>query len=174
MVEQPDPPRTPITAKLESKFEKDGPHLLTLSLKPFAEPAVVDVDLVAHHQNLQGLSHFLMPNDGVELHGEIVEGHGFTHMVGRHLHAEVYAEYKDLRVKVHKADDRSGLVAFFTTLATQITSKKQNLDTPDQNQSRGVAIDREADESLIHFLLRGWKEAAIRVSTAPRAAKQGF
>jgi len=162
---------TPITAELQSKFQNSGPHLLKLSLKPFAEPAIVDVDLTVHHQDMEGLTKFLMPNDGVELHGELVEGNGFTHMVGRHLHSEVWAEYKDLKVKVHKADDRSPLAAFFTTLGTKLTSKKQNLDTDQENQSRGVAIDREADESVVHFLLRGWKEAAIKVSTAPKHKK---
>jgi hypothetical protein len=156
-----------IAADLECLFQDSGPHVLKLELRPFAEPQMINVDLRVHHQDMEGLSRFLVPNDGVELHGELVEGRGVTQMRGRSLHSDVWAEYRGLKVKVHKADDRSPVAAFFTTLATNLTTKKQNLDTEARDQLRGVDLKREAGESLVHFLLRGWKDAAIKVASAP-------
>lgn len=155
-----------VEVKARGRIEKSGAVELLVKMPLFESPLKVDVEIGVKDQNLADLTPFFKENAGVELHGKMLEGRGTAKVEGRSLRAEVLAKYKDFDLKLHKTYDRSEAAAFFMNLGTAIATAEKNTGKPAKDQQRGVNTQREAGEPIVGFILRGLKEAALRVSMA--------
>lgn len=150
-----------INALAKAQFGESGDFDLRMQMPAFKRPLEVDLDLSVRDQNLADLSAFFKPNAGVELKGILRKGHATTRLRGRTAQASVRAEYEKFDLKLHKMYDRDKWQAFFTTLGAKIAMRKENADAPPKEQRESLTTHREPGESLVSFILRGWKEAAI-------------
>lgn len=150
--------------KVSSQFqlEKSGEILLDLRfpLRPGPLQAVVDVKI--KDQNLADLNVFFETNDGVILKGRMLEGRGLVKVDGDKLRARVKAIYRDFNARLIKNKDQGVAEVFFTNLGIALTTKKKN-SSP---QKEEVQTIRKPDESVVHFILTGLKEAALAVASS--------
>lgn len=151
-------------ARFSAQFGNTGEFDLLVSTPIFEKPLHIDTELNVRDQNLDDLTAFFKPNAGVELKGILVKAHSIAKMRGKKLNATVTAEYKDFSVRVDKMYDRSELQAFFTNLGASLAIAKENEDAKPKDRTKTVDIEREAGESIVHFILRGLKEASLDVA----------
>ena len=55
-------------------------------------------------------------------------------------------------------------MAFLETLVAQAAFVDSDVSDAPKDQSRGVSIERKEGETIIAFILRGMKEAAIKIA----------
>lgn len=154
----------PIRAQALARIEKTGEIDLQVQTAPMQEPLRVTVDMGVKDQDLADLTPFFKENAGVILKGFMRQGHGHVDLEGRKLTATVWAKYEDLDVTLVKMYDRSEVAAFFINLGQAVAMETKNKDRPKSDQVRDVTIQREDKESIVSFILRGMKEAALKVS----------
>ena len=116
-----------------------------------------------NHQNLTDINRFFLPNDGLELRGELVEGKSQVKVNGGSLSAFALAHYKDFNVVIRKNQDRGGLSAFFQNLMASLKMRKQNLESKNANRTGRATLKRERGQSIVSFILSGMKEAALKI-----------
>ncbi len=155
-----------VDLEARGRIEKSGEVFVKVRTPLFEDPVKVDVDVRVQEQNLADLTPFFKKNAGVELHGQMLKGHGNAQVEGQSLKAVVTAEYKDFDLKLHKMHDRSEAAAFFTNLGLAIAAREKNVGKDKEDRTRGVTLKRDPGEPVVGFILRGLKEAALRVSMA--------
>jgi hypothetical protein len=158
---------------LRARYETTGRAILNVQMNPFLSPPKIIVQLNVENQDLQDLSRFLKPNAGVDLKGVMLKAQAVIDVENDvHERATVSVEYKDLKIDVQKEYDRTGLEAFFSTLGTDLSMNKENVGAPAEVQAKQLYLEREdkedksGKESIIHFILRGMKEGAMKVASA--------
>lgn len=151
--------------KTTSQIEGSGRVALDISVKVFSKPLFIDTVLDVKDQDLEGLSRFFKPNAGVDLKGLLVNGQATTKLRGNHLNATVRARYKDFSLRLDKMYDRSEIQAFFTNLGAALAMQDKNTDESKSEQTRAVELDRQPNESIVSFILRGLKEASLEIVT---------
>ena len=156
----------PIEARAQLQIEKSGDIELRVKTNPWAKPLKVSVDIHVKNQNLDDLTPFFKENAGVSLQGTMLEGRGKAEMNGDKLGCYVWAEYKDFDLKLSQMHDRDPVTAFFMSLGSAVVMNEKNLEKHKTDQTRGVNTTREEGEPIVGFILRGLKEAAIKVSKA--------
>ena len=156
-----DPAR--VTAKAKGQIGTSGEVELSVSGLLGEPPLVMDTDIRVRNQNLSDLSQFFEPNAGVALKGVLTGGHAVTKLKGRNLKASVWVEFKDFDLKVSPRPDRSETVAFFTNLGAAIAMQTKNTGDPTEEKMNSVELER-GEESIVGFILRGIKEAAIPIT----------
>ena len=154
-----------IKGLLSARYERSGNAELEVLTNPFLKPLQVDVKLTVHDQDLSDLSLFFEPNAGVRLSGKIDEGEGVVSTVGDSLKATDWIIYEDLDAKLLRGKEHSGFVAFFENLGLGLAMQETNTELEKPLQTKSVELKQEANESLISFILRGLKEAAMKVAT---------
>lgn len=154
-----------IKAHLTARYERSGHAELEILTNPFIKPLQVDVKLAVNDQDLNDLTLFFEPNAGVQIHGKINEGLGLVSVIGDELKATDWIVYQDLDAKVLKGKEYSGFVAFFENLGLGLAMQSSNVELEKDQQTKSVELKKEGGESLISFILRGLKEAAMKVAT---------
>lgn len=154
-----------IKGQLTARYERSGHSELEILTNPFLKPLQVDVKLAVKDQDLNDLSLFFEPNAGVRLKGKIDEGLGMVSVKGDALKATDWIVYEDLDAKVLRGKEYSGFVAFFENLGLGLAMQQKNTELEKAEQTKSVELKQEANESLISFVLRGLKEAAMKVAT---------
>lgn len=150
----------------QAQVEKSGEVWLKVSTTPFKKPLFIDLTLDVKKQNLADLTPFFKANAGVNLEGILRTGHAQVSVRGSSLKATLAADYQDLKITLEKMYDRNELTAFFMNLGTAVTMSKKNVDKPKEDKLRDVELSREGSESIVGFILRGLKEAALKVAQA--------
>ena len=161
-----------VEANADGLLEESGRFHLQVRAKVFAKVPDVDVKLQIAGQELAGMNKFFKANDGLELHGLLIEGRGSSEIRGARLKSSAYVRYRGLGVKLKKNKERSALSAFFQNLLVSITSRKQNVKGGDYDRSGTVELERKTKETIISFALRGMKEAAIKVTSQGEKKKR--
>lgn len=146
-----------------AQFGKSGSFDLWVTTS-YSKPLEIDVELKARDQNLEDLSRFFEPNAGVKLEGLLLSGHATAKLRDRHVSATLQADYKDFKLRVNPMYDRNEIQAFFTNLGVAIAVRKKNVDKSKSEKTEAVEIDREKDESIVSFILRGWRDAALKLA----------
>ncbi|MDO8805030.1 MAG: DUF748 domain-containing protein [Elusimicrobiota bacterium] len=154
-----------VAASADGLLEHSGQFHLEIRAKIFAKVPDVDVKLQIAGQELAALNPFFEPNDGVKLHGKLLEGRSSAEIRGASLKASSYVRYRGLEVRIKKSEERGALAAFFQTFLASVTIRKQNADKGNFDRTGTVELERKPKETLISFTLRGMKEAAMKVST---------
>ena len=135
-----------------------------LNVKTFLwrEAAHIDAALSVKDQSLGDLTEFLKENAGVSLSGKMLNGDANLQLRGLDLKTYLKASYQDFDIKIDPMYDRNQFTAFFMNLGAAIAMKKKSKGNTDEF----VELKREPNEPIVGFMLRGLKEAAIRLSMA--------
>jgi hypothetical protein len=160
------------TAHFHLNIEKTGHIELNIDTPDFLKIKDAMVSLAVSNQDLSELNVFLQPNAGVILKGHLIKGLGFINMHGQHLDAKLHAVYQNLLVKVEPSVQRSELESDFTNIGASLLMNPDNLMLAPKEQSRNIQTDRKEKESVVAFMLRGLKEAAIQVSMVSQKNNQ--
>lgn len=158
----PNPDRA--IADVRAKIGSDGGFNLRVISPYNKRPLQIDTELEVKDQSLEALSEFFKPNAGVELIGTITKGHARTRLRGDHVSAALFAEYKDFKLRVNKMYDRNSVQTFFTNLGAAIAMREKNKNASAKDKESSVDLTREKGESIVSFILRGLKEAALKVA----------
>jgi len=129
-------------------------------------PLTVDANIRIKDQDLGKLTSFFRPNAGVILEGKMLSGIGTVKVRGTTLDAAVTSTFKDLRIRVEKEVERSSIEAFFENIGIALDVNKENVSKSAEDRTRKVTITREPEERVVGFILRGLKEAALKVARA--------
>lgn len=154
-----------LRAVATARYENSGHCELQISTNPFKKPLDVHIKLAVKDQDLSDLSLFFDPNAGVEMKGKIIDGVGEVFLSGDRLKATDWIVYEGLEAKVKKRSDRSGFSAFFQNLGMDLSMQLKNTELERSAQTKSVELSQENDESIVSFVLRGLKEAAMKVAT---------
>ena len=154
-----------VEASADGLLEKSGQFQLQIRAKFLAKTPDTDVKLQINGQNLAELNPFLKPDDGIQLRGTILEGRSTVKVRGAGLRASAYVRYRGLGVKIKQNKGRSGLSAFFQSLVASVTIGKQNSDGGHYDRFGAADLRRKPKETVISFILRGMKVAAMEVSS---------
>jgi hypothetical protein len=158
------PSREHLMARATAQFGKSGHVELITSIPLLHQTLVVETEMKVKDQNLQDLSAFFQPNAGVKLDGVLTSGHAITKLKGSHLSASLWAEYKAFNLSVNKMYDRNDVQTFFTNLGAAIAMREKNINASNETKASAVELERESNESIVSFILRGLKEAALKVT----------
>lgn len=150
-------------ARASAQLGDSGNLLLTIEAAT-KTPLEADIALSAKNQNMKDLSTFFEPNAGVKMEGTLLNGNITSKVAGSHVSTTLKMEFKDFKLKVNSMYDRSDIQTFFTNLAASMALRKNNTDAREKDKSTKIEANREKDETLISFILRSWKEAALKVA----------
>ncbi len=153
----PERRNQPVTAHVRAKLENSGKFDLTVTPLLFSKSTHVDVILDMKNLNLSEINRYFTPNDGIQLKGVLARGVAKVAVRGPMIQSEVHAKYRGLSLTFKKTFERSRLSATISNLFAGIKSAK--------DRKRAARINRELQEPLVGFVLRGMKEAAIKVVT---------
>lgn len=156
------------------RIENSGEVRLEVESPLRPGPDHVDVAVEIRDQNLADLTPFFKPNAGVELSGQMVKARGRVKLRDQDMRATAWIIYHGLNIKLNSMYDRTGAEAFFMNLGADLVMKEEDLGLAKDLQTRSLAIKREKGERIVGFILRGLKEAAIKVAQAapsPERAK---
>lgn len=151
-------------AVADGLLEQSGQFRLEVRARIFAKVPDINVKIKIEGQDLAALNPFFKPNDGVQLHGVLIEGRSAVEIRGAGLNASAYVRYRGLSVNIKKNEDRTALSAFFQNLLAAVTIGRQNIKGGEYDRLGMVDLERKPKETLISFTLRGMKEAAMKVS----------
>jgi hypothetical protein len=123
------------------------------------------VVLKIEDQNLKDLNSYFFPSDGIELLGRLHFGLGVVSLDGSVLRSTVTARYSDFNLTLNANKERSGLEAFFGNLLSGLKIDDGDLDEGRKGQAASVELRRKKEESVVSALLRGLREAVLKVAT---------
>lgn len=151
-------------SRLVGRIENSGEVVLAVHSKVFERPLQVSVDVQAKEQNLSDLNNFFNKFAGLSLEGALIEGTSQVRLVDKSIKASVFARFEKFNVEFSKTRERNAVSSFFMNLAEAVIYDNQNLDKNKAAQIKHVEINRKNDESLVGFILRSMKEAALKVA----------
>ena len=148
----------------KGRLESSGGFLLTVEAAPFSKVLKVDVDLQMTGQNLADVSPFFQTTDGVRLAGKLLKGQSLIKVREKRLTGWVRAEYEGLDIKIEETKSRGKISAFFSNLVNSVKLHRSTTGKTPVDQTRGTELTRDPRETLIHFILRGMEEGALKVA----------
>jgi len=151
--------------KVQARLEKSGQVELNLTAVVFAAEPDVQVDLRVAEFPLAEVNEYFFPSDAIKLSGKLHEGKAAVNVTGASLKSEVSVVYQGLDVIFSANRERSGATAFFSNLLRGLKIDDQNTTEPRYDQKRTAALQRKKGESIVSFILRGMKEAALEVAS---------
>lgn len=164
-----------VHAQVTGRLEKTGKLDLGVDAEIFSKPDAltpdVDVALRLRGFSLAEMNRFFKPYDGIELEGTLVDGQVRLTVDGLRQNAKVMANYTGLKVHFEKDKDRGAIAAFFSRLGESILIDRSSEKESVSDRTRTVSLERLPNESLISFLLRGMKEAAMSVASSKAVVK---
>jgi hypothetical protein len=153
-----------VEAHLRAQIEGSGETEIDLRVPMQGGQDNVDLSLYLRDQDLAVTTAFFNPNAGVELKGTIVKARGRVRVRDQELTASAWVIYHGLELKLNAMYDRSRTKAFFLNLGADLAMKEEDLDLDKKDQTEDLHAKREPGERIVGFVLRGLKEAAIKVA----------
>lgn len=147
------------------RVENSGETHLNVTTFLWNENAFVTTVLKVKDQNLEDLNFFLKANAGVNLHGKMLQGTATLEVREQNLITNLMATYQGFKIDFDPMYDRNEFTTFFMNLGSSIITKSQNKAKGDPKDEY-VQLTREPNEPIVGFMLRGLKEAAIKLSIA--------
>lgn len=153
-----------VEASARTQLGKSGVIQVKVAVTPFSTDLKVDVDIQVRDQNLAALASFLGTNDGIDIKGDLQTGYGRVSLQRNKAIASVFAKYKDFDMSFSKTQSRSELLSVLLNLGEAVALKDENIEEATHDQLRSVAVVRNKSESVVGFILRGLKKAALSVA----------
>ncbi len=153
-------------------LEHSGKFTLTVAPVLFSEMPNVDVELKISGLELFDLNEFFMHEDGIGLKGTLL--HGESHVDVRNLqaHSVATAKFENLKFELNPTKKRSFIESFFTGLVAGVKMGSHNLYDTLEERTQTIEAKRNPEESLLAFILRAMKEAALKIPS--REGKPAF
>ncbi len=151
----------------KGRLESSGGFVLSVDAGLFVKFLKVDVDLQMAEQNLADVSQFFQTSDGIRIEGRLNKGRSLIKIREEKLSGWVQADYQGLNIVSEKTRSRSTISAFYSNLAKFIKLHSSTTGKKPADQIRNVELQREPGETLVHFILRGMGDAALRVAGNP-------
>jgi hypothetical protein len=155
----PDWHDQPAHAHATAMLENSGKIDLTINAFLFGTAPKLNVELLLSSFSLKQINGYFHPIDGVLLDGTLLRGHSRVEIKGKTLSGWTELSYRDFDLKFKKNRARSAVTAFFSSIAADLKLKEAQKPT----RRRFIKLGRKSRESVVSFILRGMKEAAIRV-----------
>ena len=153
----------PAKAHLETRIENSGSVEIDIAAK-LTGPDEVDVSVYIRDQNLADTTPFFKPNAGVSLKGTMLKGKGRVRVRDQNMKASVWAVYHGLELELNSMYDRTKAEAFFMNLGADLVMDESDVDLAKADQTEALDVPREENEQIVGFVLRGLKEAAMKVA----------
>ena len=153
-----------VHGQANGRLENSGGFVLTVETAPFSKVLNVDVDLQMTEQNLADVSPFFQTTDGIRMKGKLGRGRSVIKVQEERLTGSVQVEYEGLQIHYEETRSRGKVSAFLSNLVKSIKLRSSTLGKTPADQTRNVELQREPREALIHFILRGMKEGALKVA----------
>ncbi len=153
-----------VKAQAKGRLENSGNFLLSVETLLFSKLLNVDVDLQMAEQNLVDVSQFFQTADGVRISGILREGRSSIKVRGKQLVGSARVKYDNLNVQFEKTKSRGAISTFFSNLTKSFKLNPSSMNERATDQTGRVELEREAGETLVLFILRGMKEAALKVT----------
>lgn len=148
----------------EARLEGSGRVRLTVNARFFQADPALRLRLELSGQDLAGVNRYFEPMDQLKLKGRLVRSEAVLSSDGASLRATVDVRYRGLDVQFLGGRERSKFSAFLGNLLKGLGIDEENLDE-ERSLTRGqVSLRREPGESIVSFVLRGLKEAAMKVA----------
>jgi hypothetical protein len=160
-----------VEAGADGLLERSGQFHLQVSAKLFGKAPHADVSLRIAGQELSELNPFFIPNDGIRLKGVLIDGRSTVAIRGARLTSTAYVRYRGLGVHIKKTSERGTFSAFLQSLMASVTMGKQNAAAGNYDRRGAAELERKPKETVISFVLRGMKEAAIEVTSHGSGSK---
>jgi len=151
-------------ARAQGQLENSGKFKLAIATPLFVPKLSVDIDLRISDQNLGDLNAFFTEDDGITFSGSLYQGHASVVVRERKLRASVEAKYLGLNIEFARTRDRSELEAWFSNVAKSLKLDASSIGEKAVDQKQAVEIQRLNRESLLKFIFRGLKDAALKVA----------
>lgn len=148
----------------KGRLESSGGFVLTVEAAPFSKVLKVDIDLQMTEQNLADVSPFFQTTDGIRLAGKLHKGQSLIKVREKRLTGWVQVEYEGLDLKIEETKSGGKISAFFSNLVNSIKLHRSTTGKKPTDQTRDAELIREPRETLIHFILRGMEEGALKVA----------
>ncbi len=145
-------------------LEESGRFELKVAAPLFIEDLKVDVDLSLAGQKLEQLNPYFHVNDGIRIEGTLAHGRTVVAVRGPRLTAKVTALYSGLDIGFEKTEDRSLASAIFANVVKMLEIQDSNQGEPPQERTQSVALLRTHPETLLQFIFRGMRDAALKVT----------
>lgn len=146
--------------RASGQVENSGESHLAITTFLWEDNVYIDTELKVKEQNLDDLSIFLKDNAGVSLSGTLLRGETLLQVRDKNLRTFLLATYNHFDIQFDPMYDRNEITAFFMNFYSTILVNRKNTAKNDPKREF-VDITREPKESLVSFMLRGLKEAAI-------------
>jgi len=153
-----------VRGQAKGRLESSGGFLLTVEAVAFSKVLKVDVDLQMTEQNLADMSPFFQTTDGIRLAGKLHKGRSLIKVREERITGWVQVEYGGLDVQYEETKSRGKISAFLSNLVNSIKLHPSSMGKKPADQTRDIGLIREPREALIHFVLRGMKEGALKVA----------
>jgi hypothetical protein len=151
-------------ARVGLQIENSGHVELEVKAKLGGPIDHVDVGVAIRDQKLSDLNKFFEPNAGVSLQGTMAKARGWVQVRGDKSKAAVWVVYHGLKLELKPMYDRSEVTAFFMNFGADLVMEEEDLGQPKSDQTKVLDVPRGKGERIIGYILRGLKEAAIKVA----------
>ncbi|MGZ3654785.1 MAG: hypothetical protein ACXVB9_01930 [Bdellovibrionota bacterium] len=148
----------------DARLEKSGAVTLGVAAAFFAASPNVKVDLALDGQNLSDVNPYFEVEEGVTLNGRVLRSHSLVSLQDTAAKGDVEVAYEGLKLKFHSNRHRGGLSALLDNLGVTIKVKGENSGDIRSKREREVETRRHPRESVVSFILRTMREAAMRVA----------
>lgn len=155
-----------VRGRVNGRLERSGDFALDVEMFPFAKSLRLNVDLRINGQDLEDLNAYFRPGEGIKLRGKLHHGRGSIAIRGKTLRGWVQAKYAGLNFSFERTDKRGALAVFFSNVGKSIKLRTSSVDRNPRDQVREVELRRDGRETVLQFILRGLRDAALDVATS--------
>lgn len=150
-------------AEASGLLEGSGRFSLKVDSPVFSEVTQADVSLEIHEQNLTRINPFFSKSDGIHFQGKLARGQTSLIVREKTLKSWVRVNYTGLNIRFEENRDRGALSALLSNFAKSVKMRPDNSTRPHAKRESSLEIRRDPNESLLHFIFRGMKLAALQI-----------
>lgn len=146
--------------KATGSLEGSGDFTLEIEARPWRVSADPRVRLEIRKFDLSQVNPYFLPIDGVRLSGSVDRGRAEVTVEESRLESSARLQYRGLDLDFRPGSEHGILDALVQDIGADLALADER-----SSPSPVVKLRRKGRESLISFILRGMKEAALRVAT---------
>jgi hypothetical protein len=154
------------TTRVEAsaRLEKSGLVRLNFEARLFQSDPQLKLQIEISEQRLGELNHFFTPVEGIEISGFLHQASGTVVSDGVHLSSTTTARFSKVDAKLLPSPKNSWIAVFFGNLLRGLKLKTENLKDEKKDAIGRAEIKRMPKEQVVSFVLRGLKEALLKVA----------
>lgn len=153
-----------VVAQTYAILEQSGKIDLKLMVPVFTGKPIAKIFLKLNGQKLHEIDGYFLTAEGLNMKGLLVNSDVFGELNDHSLTGKLKAHYHSLDLHFHEHKKRSAFEALLSNIGKDIKLKETNIGVPKPKIQHPIASVRQPQESIISFILRGMKEAAIEVA----------